>query len=153
MMDRIREKLVNRETVSYLIFGVLTTLVDWVSYAFMRIPLGYRTATALSQLFAILFAYVTNKLFVFENFDFRPKYLLKECASFFACRLFTAAFTYVAMIVMVDGLGITQDMLCKIAVSAISLVMNYVFSKLIIFRRQMTERKRDEAGRYRADSQ
>ena len=124
MTDRIRSKFVNRETVSYVIFGVLTTLVDWISYAFLRIPLGYRTATILSQVFAILFAYVTNKIFVFESFDFRPRHLVREMASFFGCRLFTAVFTYVAMVVLVDGLGITQDMLCKIGVSGISLVMN-----------------------------
>ena len=141
MTDRIRSKFVNRETVSYVIFGVLTTLVDWISYAFLRIPLGYRTATILSQLFAILFAYVTNKLFVFENFNFHLKYLIKEMASFFACRLFTAAFTYVAMIVLVDGLGIRQDMLCRMGVSVISLALNYVFSKLIIFRKRLAGRK------------
>ena len=141
MTEWIKEKLVNRETVSYLIFGVLTTLVDWVSYGIMREPFGYRTATILSQVFAILFAYVTNKIFVFESFVFRPRHLVREMASFFGCRLFTAVFTYVAMVVLVDGLGITQDMLCKIAVSGISLVMNYVFSKLIIFRKRLTGKR------------
>ncbi len=136
MIGKWKEKLINRETVSYFIFGVLTTLVDWISYGVMRVPLGYKKATVLSQFFAILFAYVTNKIFVFENFDLHLKYLVKEITSFFACRLFTAVFTYAAMVFMVDGLGIRQDMICKIVVSAISLVLNYVFSKLIIFRKK-----------------
>ena len=140
MMEKWKAKLVNRETVSYFIFGVLTTLVDWISYAFMRGPLGYRVATALSQFLAILFAYVTNKIFVFENLNFHIRYLIREITSFFACRLFTAVFTYVAMVVMVDGIGIRQDMICKVVVSAISLVLNYGFSKLIIFRKKSSER-------------
>ena len=141
MMEKWKAKLVNRETVSYFIFGVLTTLVDWISYAFMRGPLGYRVATALSQFLAILFAYVTNKIFVFENLNFHIRYLIREITSFFACRLFTAVFTYVAMVVMVDGLKIQQDMLCKIAVSGISLVLNYVFSKWLIFRKGTAQKK------------
>lgn len=84
MMEKWKAKLVNRETVSYFIFGVLTTLVDWISYAFMRGPLGYRVATALSQFLAILFAYVTNKIFVFENLNFHIRYLIREITSFFA---------------------------------------------------------------------
>lgn len=55
---------------------------------------------------------------------------------FVACRAATGAFTMVAMIVMVDGLGIRQDFICKIVVSAISLVLNYIFSKWFIFRKK-----------------
>ena len=88
MFDRIRERLFNKEVISYFIFGVLTTLVDWVSYLMLRQPAGYKMATILSQFFAILFAYVTNKIFVFENHDFHFRHLLREAASFFACRFF-----------------------------------------------------------------
>ena len=110
MIDKIWKKLVNRETISYLIFGVLTTLVDWISYWYMRrLGIDYRAATAGSWAAAVLFAFVTNKLFVFAR---------------------------VAMIVMVDGLGIRQDFICKIVVSAISLVLNYIFSKWFIFRKK-----------------
>lgn len=140
MFDRIRDRLFNKEVISYFIFGVLTTLVDWVSYLMLRQPAGYKMATILSQFFAILFAYVTNKIFVFENHDFHFRHLLREAVSFFACRLFTAVFTYVAMVVMVDGLGIRQDILCKVVVSAISLILNYVFSKLVIFRKKSSEK-------------
>ena len=106
-------KFVNRETISYLIFGVLTTLVDWISYAVFR-----------------------HNGMNFRSYNFRPVYLLKEMASFFSCRILTSVFTYVAMIVMVDGMGIKQDMICKIVVSAISLVLNYICSKLFIFKKK-----------------
>ena len=68
--------------------------------------------------------------------NFTAVYLLKEMASFFSCRILTSVFTYVAMIVMVDGMGIKQDMICKIVVSAISLVLNYICSKLFIFKKK-----------------
>lgn len=141
MLEKIWRKFVNRETISYLIFGVLTTLVDWVSYAVFRHGgMGYRLATICCQVTAILFAYVTNKLWVFRSYNFRPSYLLREMTSFFSCRILTAVFTYVAMVVMVDGMGITHDMICKIIVSAISLVLNYIFSKLFIFKKKPSER-------------
>ena len=95
-----------------------------------------RMATICCQAAAILFAYVTNKIWVFRSYNFRPVYLLKEMASFFSCRILTSVFTYVAMIVMVDGMGIKQDMICKIVVSAISLVLNYICSKLFIFKKK-----------------
>ena len=130
-------KFVNRETISYLIFGVLTTLVDWISYAvFRHNGMNYRMATICCQAAAILFAYVTNKIWVFRSYNFHPVYLLKEMASFFSCRILTSVFTYVAMIVMVDGMGIKQDIICKIVVSAISLVLNYICSKLFIFKKK-----------------
>lgn len=79
---------------------------------------------------------VTNKIRVFQSYNFCPVYLLKEMASFFSCRILTSVFTYVAMIVMVDGMGIKQDMICKIVISAISLVLNYICSKLFIFKKK-----------------
>ena len=137
MIDKIWKKLVNRETISYLIFGVLTTLVDWISYWYMRrLGIDYRAATAGSWAAAVLFAFVTNKLFVFASFDLHPKKVWAEFVPFVACRAATGSITMVAMIVMVDGLGIRQDFICKIVVSAISLVLNYIFSKWFIFRKK-----------------
>ena len=137
MITELWKKLVNRETISYLVFGVLTTLVDWVSYWYMRrVGIDYRVATAGSWAAAVLFAFVTNKLFVFGSFDLHPKKVWSEFVTFVACRAATGVFTMVAMIAMVDGLGIKQDFICKIVVSAISLVLNYAFSKWFIFKKE-----------------
>ena len=114
--------------------------VDWISYAvFRHNGMNYRMATICCQAAAILFAYVTNKIWVFRSYNFRPVYLLKEMASFFSCRILTSVFTYVAMIVMVDGMGIKQDMICKIVISAISLVLNYICSKLLFQKERILE--------------
>ena len=72
-LEKLWRKFVNRETVSYVIFGVLTTLVDWISYAvFRRWGMNYRLATVCCQAAAILFAYVTNKIWVFRSYNFSP---------------------------------------------------------------------------------
>lgn len=137
MFERIWKKFVNRETVSYFIFGVLTTFVDWLSYWVMRqYGVDYRLATAGAWAAAVLFAFVTNKLFVFNSYSLHPKKVWAEFVPFVVCRAATGAFTMIAMIVLVDGLKIRQDFICKVAVSAVSLVLNYLFSKLYIFKKQ-----------------
>ena len=78
----------------------------------------------------------TGEIHAFASFDLHPKKVWAEFVPFVACRAATGAFTMVAMIVMVDGLGIRQDFICKIVVSAISLVLNYIFSKWFIFRKK-----------------
>lgn len=138
MIRKIWSKFVNRETISYFITGVLTTLVDWISYAlFRRGGMDYRIATAASWAAAVLFAYVTNKFFVFCSMTLQPKAVWKEFSSFVACRVATGLFTLAAMMVMVDGMGIRQDFICKVVVSAISLVLNYLLSKWLIFKKSV----------------
>lgn len=136
-LDGIRRKFVNFESVSYFIFGVLTTLVDWISYRIMTWFWGidYRVATIWSWAAAVLFAFVTNKLFVFRSRSLNPGKVWSEFVPFVACRIATGLFTLAAMMVMVDGMGIRQDFICKIVVSGISLVLNYVLSKWIVFRK------------------
>ncbi|MCC8059421.1 MAG: GtrA family protein [Clostridiales bacterium] len=137
MFRKLWSKFVNRETIAYLITGVMTTLVDWVSYALLRhANVDYRVATVASWAIAVLFAYVTNKFFVFRSMSVNPGLLWKEFTAFVACRLVTGIFTLIAMMVMVDGLGIKQDFICKVVVSAISLVLNYLFSKWFIFKKK-----------------
>lgn len=137
MLSKIWKKFANREAVLYFIFGVLTTLVDWVSYTvFWALGMDYRVSTALSWAAAVLFAFVTNKFFVFRSFNMRPVYLWKEFTSFVACRLTTGVLTMLGMVIMVDILH-WHEFVGKFMVSAMSLVLNYVFSKLFIFKKRV----------------
>lgn len=139
MITKFWNKLVNRESISYIIFGVLTTLVDWMTYAALwKIGTDYRISTVLSWCAAVLFAFVTNKLFVFRSYDLRPDHLWKEFVSFVACRGATGVFTLAAMMVMVDVIHL-NEFLGKLIVSAISLVLNYILSKLFIFKKKSEE--------------
>ena len=133
----LQKKLLNFESVSYFIFGVLTTLVDWISYRVMTRWWGidYKAATAWSWTAAVIFAFITNKLFVFQSRSLKPKDVWSEFVPFVACRIVTLLFTLAAMVAMVDGMGIRQDFICKVVVSGISLVLNYVLSKWVVFRK------------------
>lgn len=132
---KLWEKFVNRETVSYFIFGVLTTAVDWLVYPLMRLAgASVAWSSVVSWAAAVLFAYVTNKLFVFQSRTFNLKEIGKEFVSFVSCRALTGAFTVMAMVLIVDVLG-WNEWIGKIAVSAASLVLNYILSKLFIFKK------------------
>lgn len=135
MLKKLYGKMVNPETVSYLIFGVLTTAVDWIVYPISRwFGASVAAATFLGWAAAVIFAFVTNKIFVFKSHVWAPRGLLREFVSFVACRAFSGFVTIVAMVVMADFQG-WNEYLAKVIVSAMSLILNYVFSKLIIFRK------------------
>ena len=83
MFGKLWKKCVNYETISYLVCGVLTTAVDFVSYtAFRKMSMGVGVSQALSWVAAVLFAYIVNKIIVFRNFNMGPAYLLKEGGAF-----------------------------------------------------------------------
>lgn len=135
MISTIWNKLCNRESITYIIFGFLTTAVDWVTYALLwAMGADYRVSTALSWIAAVLFAFITNKFIVFRSFNIRLKFLWKEFVSFVACRAATGVITMVGMIIMVDMLH-WNEFLGKLVVSAVSLVLNYILSKLFIFKK------------------
>jgi putative flippase GtrA len=138
MFEKIWKKLVNYETVSYIICGFLTTAVDFVTYGLLReAQLGVGVSQALSWVAAVLFAYVVNKLIVFRNFNLRPAYLVKEAGSFVAARAFSGVATWILMVVMVwlgGNRGIVFEMICKLTSSLVNMVLNYIFSKLWIFK-------------------
>ena len=92
----MKNKVLNRETVSYLVIGVLTTVVDYIVFALVNEGLKRAgvihpdpalTATAVAWLAAVTFAFVTNKTIVFESRDWGLKNTLCEAATFFAARI------------------------------------------------------------------
>lgn len=140
MLGKIWEKCVNYETVSYLICGFLTTAVDFVVYGQLRrTDLSVEISQGVSWVAAVLFAYVVNKLIVFRNYDFHPSYLAKEGGAFVAARAFSGGLTWLMMVVLVrlkaDG-GFIYEMICKFTVCIINMCLNYVFSKVWIFKKK-----------------
>lgn len=124
-----------REKVMYLIFGVLTTLVSLVSYRLLTsvFLLHYLTATVVSWIIAVLFAFITNKLFVFNSYARDSKSILKEGTSFFFVRLVSLVLDLGIMYVMVDALGI-NDMVAKLFATVVIITANYFASKFIVFK-------------------
>ena len=113
MIKKIWDKVMNREVISYLIFGVLTTLVNWVVYAAMvKVHIDYRIATAAAWAVSVLFAFIVNKIFVFQSYNLRPAYVMKEITSFVACRAVSGVMEMVFMIVM-DSYGRVYQQDCS----------------------------------------
>ncbi|TQX31955.1 GtrA family protein [Clostridioides difficile] len=125
-----------KETILYLFFGAFTTLVNIVSYLFFTrvISFNFMVANALAWILAVLFAYVTNKFFVFESKNTNFIFLVKELLTFIGLRFISGLVEMIIMYVMVDLLFI-NDFLTKIATNIIVIVLNYIFSKLLIFKK------------------
>ena len=146
-----------REIIMYIIFGVLTTLVRWITQWIFSglfeaiLPkrelnllfLHYDStavfvATLLSWLAAVLFAYVTNKLWVFESKSWKPRIAVREFWQFFLSRFITGIIE-IGGIYLLVGVGVDMLVISKssmdatVIMSAIIMVLNYVFSKLIVF--------------------
>lgn len=141
MFKKILDKFMNREVISYLIFGVLTTLVNWAVYGLMVAQgADYRVSTAVAWAISVLFAYIVNKIFVFQNYNLTPRYVLKEMTSFVACRGISGIMEMVFMIIMVSGIHF-DEYISKLIVSVLVMIANYVFSKLFIFKNKPCEER------------
>ncbi|OJT86187.1 teichoic acid glycosylation protein [Clostridioides difficile] len=125
----------HRETILYLFFGAFTTLVNIVSYLFFTrvILFNFMVANALAWILAVLFAYVTNKFFVFESKRIEIKFLFKEFLSFVSFRLLSGVVEMLIMYVMIDLLFV-NDIIVKAFTNIVVIVLNYFFSKMIIFK-------------------
>lgn len=136
MIQKIKELLIkHKEKISYLFFGVLTTAVDFVTYFILTrfLLLNEDLSNVISQILAILFAYVTNKIFVFEDKTDNFKELIIQFSKFCSLRLVTLILNSVMFTLMNQKLGI-NDIVTKVIVSVIVIILNYVFSKLIVFK-------------------
>lgn len=124
-----------KDVMLYLIFGVCTTAVNVIVYWLAAHPLGLGTmpSTIIAWMLAVAFAYITNRKWVFHSSVSSVKETLAEMGSFFACRLATGGVDWVCMLVFVDLIGL-NDVIVKFAANIIVIVLNYVASKLVIFR-------------------
>lgn len=122
-----------KEIINYLIFGGLTTLISIVTYAlFAKVfNIDYLISNVLSWIIAVLFAYITNKIFVFES---KSKKNIKEITSFFFFRIVSLIMEMIILYVFVDMLHI-DDLVTKIIAQVIVIISNYVFSKVFVFKK------------------
>ena len=119
----------------YLVFGVLTTAVNIVSYYLCYEVWGILSVSSniIAWALAVITAFITNKLWVFESKSFAPKVLLLELWRFVSCRLATGVMETVVMWIGVDLLH-GPSIICKIGVGVMTVILNYIFSRLIIFK-------------------
>ena len=122
----------DRELVLYVFFGTLTFLVNVIVYFVFENVLGvnYLVSNVIAWFFSVLFAYVTNRIWVFES---KSPSILKEMSLFFGGRIFSGVVDTALMYLFIDVLFI-GDTISKIVVQVIVVILNYIFSKLIVFK-------------------
>lgn len=124
-----------QDIVPYAVFGVLTTIVNIAVYWFAAhlLTLSVMLSTVLAWIAAVLFAYITNRKWVFHSQAEMPDEILKEILSFFACRLATGVVDWGCMFIFVDLLHL-NDVIIKAGSHVLVIVLNYIASKLVIFK-------------------
>ncbi len=119
-----------KEIINYLIVGGLTTVVSLLSYYLFRVFISnYQICTVLSWICAVLFAYITNRIFVFES---KNKNIIKEMSKFFSARILTLLFEMLFMFITVSLIHI-NDRIAKLVVQVFIVIFNYIISKFIVF--------------------
>lgn len=135
MLKRLLEQYY--DVISYLFFGVLTTAVDYaVSFVcHYGLQLSPTVSTVIAWAAAVIFAFFTNKTWVFGSRDWSGKTVLPEFLKFTGSRVFSGVLVTVCIQVTVERLG-WNFALMKVATSILNIILNYIFSKLLVFRKK-----------------
>lgn len=143
-LKKFLRKIFLSEIFLYLYMGVLTTVVNVVSYELIRNSLSnkiqdpnltWKIAEVVAFIIAVIFAFVTNKIFVFRSFSINPAKVFSELGMFFGARVITEGVNFFIMWIMIDKNNY-DEFLAKIIASVVVIVLNYVFSKYIIFKKK-----------------
>lgn len=127
-----------KEIINYLIFGCFSTIVNFISYFIFARIIGIDEviSSGLSWFCSVVFAYITNKLFVFESKGKTKKGLIKEATSFFLSRVISGILCDVGTFALMVKVLNINDIISKIVTQIMVVVVNYVFSKFIIFKKK-----------------
>ena len=151
-MSKIKELFLKyKEIILYIIFGALTTLVNFVAYILFDLILTkelYLVTNLIAWVIAVIFAYIVNKLLVFSSKSFEKKTLLKEILEFLGARVFSFFLEEAGLLLFVDVLNfksisidlhffiLTGDIIAKVILAVVVVILNYFFSKFIIFKKK-----------------
>ncbi|MBR3102923.1 MAG: GNAT family N-acetyltransferase [Lachnospiraceae bacterium] len=141
-----------KEVWDYLIVGFMTTVVAWVTYpifaggvfAGMEDAVRVAAANAVSWVFSVIFAYVTNRIFVFHSTKTGFAEVSKEFATFVGARLFSFGVDEGMMLLLVVVLHVNEFLSKYVIVSIAVIVLNYVLSKLLVFKKPAKKAETDE---------
>ncbi len=157
MIKKLFEKY--KELISYVFFGVLATVVNLVSFKIFDAILGehlYLISNNVSWLITVIFAYFTNKLWVFESKSWKASVVFKELISFFGARIFSLLVEDAGLWLMISimhmdklswdifGFNLNGNMIAKIIMQVVVVVLNYIFSKLVIFKHKSENDKQND---------
>ncbi len=137
MLQKLTSLVKNHwDIVTYLFFGVLTTVVNYLIYlpAYNLLHLSAAVSNAVAWVVAVAFAYLTNKPFVFHSNDWSRKTVVPELMKFVSCRLGSGVLETVILLITVD-LFHWNGNIWKLVTSVLVVILNYVASKLLVFRK------------------
>lgn len=135
MLEKLRALLRKYyDVITYLIFGVLTTVVNYLVYLPVYNLLGLSAAlsNAIAWVAAVTFAYLTNKPFVFKSHDWSAKTVIPELTKFVSCRVASGVMETLIIFLAVDVMGWDGN-IWKLATSVLVVILNYFGSKLLVF--------------------
>ena len=137
------KELINKykALILYVVFGVGTTAVNVIVYLSCSHLLwaGVMTSSVIAWFAAVLFAYLTNRKWVFNSSASGFRDVTREIISFYIMRLATGVVDWFGMYVLVDLMNF-NDIIIKIIMNVIVIVLNYIVSKLIVFRNKQTKK-------------
>ncbi len=127
----------NREVVAYLFVGGMTTMINFIIYYVCAhlAEFNVLVSTIIAWICSVLFAYIANKVWVFESKQNNIKEVFKEFCSFVAARLLTGGLDFVNMFIFVTWLGF-NDIAIKILSNIVVIILNYIISKLFVFKKK-----------------
>ena len=136
-MEKIR-KLIEKyyDVLAYLFFGVMTTVVNYIVYlpCYNLLQISAAVSNVIAWVFAVAFAYLTNKPFVFKSNDWSAKTVIPELGKFVGSRIASGALETAIIFVTVDLLCWDGNIM-KLVTSVIVVVLNYISSKLLVFKK------------------
>jgi len=124
------------DILSYLFFGVLTTVVNYVIYlpCYNLLGLSAVVSNGIAWVVAVAFAYLTNKPFVFKSHDWSAKTVVPELTKFVGCRVGSGLAESLILLLSVDIMGWNGN-LWKLLTSVLVVILNYIGSKLLVFKK------------------
>lgn len=150
-----------KEIITYVLFGGLSTIVSWGSYYIFvdKLSMSVSVGNILSWICAVVFAFVTNKLWVFDSKSWNIKIVFKEAFNFLLARVGTGVLQWVGVPLLADKTGFdeffmrivesiglkldflfTEGIYSKIVIEVIVVILNYFFSKFLIFKKDKSEK-------------
>lgn len=138
MIQKIRGLIEKHwDIVSYLFFGVCTTVVNYLIYipCYNFLGMSATVSNMIAWVVAVAFAYLTNKPFVFKSHDWSAKTVVPELTKFVGCRIGSGVAETIVLFLAVDLLGWNGN-IWKLVTQVMVTVMNYVASKLLVFRKK-----------------
>lgn len=133
----------HKEIIKYLFFGVATTLVNFVVYSLLVkfFDVNMTVSNTVAWSVAVIFAFITNKIFVFESTNTKFNTLIKEFLLFISSRIFSGIIE-ILMPTLLYNAGLdfpffgVKGFAAKLIVSIAVIILNYVFSKILVFRKK-----------------